>query len=94
MRYLIMLRFPKPRPEHTRVAQALEHLGEGRMVFFEKHGCAYLVSTELSANDICGRMETAILDGDSVLVVEIGHDWATFGQNVAAGWLRSHASSP
>jgi hypothetical protein len=90
--YLMLLNIKSPQPEHAKIKTVLDSVsgGTARAVYFDKHGGAFLFSSKLNAGQIHGRFGGVLLNEDFYLIVELGQDWAAFGQGIAAGWLNTH----
>lgn len=88
----MLLNIKNPQPEHARIKTTLDALSDGtaKAVYFDKHGGAFLFMSKLNAGQIHGRFDGILLNEDFYLIIEIGHEWQTFGQGIAAGWLRNH----
>ena len=90
--YLMLLNIKSPQPEHAKIKTTLDALSNGtaKAVYFDRHGGAFLFTSRLNAGQIHGRFDGVLLNEDFYLIIELGQDWVTFGQGVAACWLRNH----
>jgi hypothetical protein len=90
--YLMLLNIKKPQPEHAKIKTILDTISDGtsKAAYFDKHGGAFLFMSNLNAGKIHGRFDGVLLNEDFYLIIELGQDWATFGQGIAASWLRNH----
>jgi hypothetical protein len=88
----MLLNIKTPQPEHAKIKTTLDTISNGtsKPVYFDRHGGAFLFMSRLSAGQIHGRFDGVLLNEDFYLIVELGKDWVTFGQGIAAGWLRNH----
>lgn len=90
--YLMLLNIKNPQPEHARILGKLSELSNetAKAIYFDRHGGAFLMSTSLDANSIYKKLDGIVFNDDSFLIIEIGSDWMTFGNNIASYWLKIH----
>lgn len=89
--YLMLLNITTPVPEHAKIITVMSSISpDGKAVYFDKHGGAFLFNTDLPLAVVRARFEGVLLSGDRHIIVELGTAWCTYGYNVAAGWLRHH----
>ena len=90
--YLMLLNIKKPQPEHAKIKTILASISgdTAKAVYFDSKGGAFLFMSKLNTGQIHGRFDGVLLNEDFYLIVELGRDWVTFGQGVAAGWLKNH----
>ena len=94
-KYLAVFFVPKTDLEHVHIKLAIEHHSDGdcQMAFMQAGPrpdvpfvIAYLVTSGTDARE----MGFGLLNGDRVIVVEIGDNFQVVGSNLAEEWLRKH----
>lgn len=91
--YLMLINLSDPNaPEHSSILGVIDKIsdGSGKPVYFDKHAGAFLLQTSLNASQIYRRFDGILLNDDGCLIIEIGHDWMTFGHDKASAWLNRH----
>jgi hypothetical protein len=89
--YMMLLNIAKPVPEHVKIKTILNEISpDSKAVYFDKHGGAFLFNTSLALRLVVARFDRVFQGDDRFLIVEIGPNWHTYGNNVAARWLRHH----
>lgn len=88
--FLMLLNTSSPQKEHAKIMEILLDVSnrEAKPVYFDRHGAAILFNTAVSLGHIIKRFEGSVFNDDRYLIVELGDQWATWGNGIAAGWLR------
>ena len=88
----------KTEPEHANIKRAIEHHSDGDYQHALTHAgprpdlpfvIAYLFTSGTDARE----MGFGLLNGDNVIVVEVGDNFQVIGSSMAEQWLRNHRSS-
>lgn len=79
-------------PEHHQIEPVLKDISFNnyKFAYYDKHAAAVLFSTSLNARQIHARFDGVLLNDDQRMIIEVGHDWYTYGLDSAAAYLNRH----
>ena len=94
--YLLSVFIASPQPEHGKIKDIIQNISDGdfQIAHLHKTCIAIVFSSSLVPRQIEARLEGAVLNDDRRLLVELGREWATFGLDKAATWLRRNLGDP
>lgn len=90
-KYLVLFVLPAPKSEHAYIETLMRKYaygGDFKRIFVKGITVLYLLTSEHLAGEI--DFATAVLNGDSYLVVEVGESFAHQDLQAAGRWLWEH----
>lgn len=90
--YMMLLNIKVPQAEHVKIQSKLNEISNrtSKAVYFDKNGGAFLFISKLVPRQIYDRFSGILLNDDAFIIVELGHQWITFGHGSAAIWLEKN----
>ena len=97
-KYLTVFFVPKTDPKHAHIKRAIEHHSDGdyQMAFMRagpRPDVPFVIAYLFTSGTDAREMAFGLLNGDHVIVVEIGDKFQVIGSNLAEEWLRRHLPS-
>jgi len=90
--YFVGVFISKPTKEHAGIKDELQRLSNGdyEFVHFHQMGVFAVLNTEKNAGQIDDAISRSTTNDDRRIVMEVAHNWHSFGLNKAAYWLQNH----